>query len=149
MAVADRLKVEALLPHRTPFLFIDQFEFLSRVDGDEPKLVAHYQVPEIAFWTPCHFPENPIMPGALEIEMAFQAGALLATLISGKGFPVPKRLEKIDFKGFVKPGDCLTVSIKCIAQRGPVWKFDFNITNQHGKRVCFGKFTGGKLEQQG
>lgn len=101
--------VKALLPHREPFLFIDEVVELNedsivarrRVRADEPQFEGHY-------------PGQPIMPGVLLCETVLQAGAYLMAHKEGleanmKGAPVVTRLNNVKFKRIVRPGDMLEV----------------------------------------
>jgi 3-hydroxyacyl-[acyl-carrier-protein] dehydratase len=101
--------IKEVLPHREPFLFIDEILDLtenkviarSHVRGEEPHFRGHY-------------PNMPIMPGVLLCETVLQAGAyLMATKLaldaSMKGVPVVSRMNKVKFKRMVKPGDVLEV----------------------------------------
>lgn len=101
--------VEALLPHRPPFLFLDELLELSEsgvrarrtVRGDEPQFLGHY-------------PGRPIMPGVLLCEAVLQAGCCLMAHRSGagmpKGDPVVTRMGEVKFKRMVVPGDVLEIS---------------------------------------
>src|ERR1700682_824043 len=68
----DRSALIALLPHRAPFLFIDE------VDACEPAVSvrARYRVTGAEPFLSGHFPGNPIFPGVLQLEALAQAGAI-------------------------------------------------------------------------
>lgn len=72
----NRDAMEALIPHRPPFLLLDE---VLEVSGD--RLRARSTVrPHAEPWAhvlPGHYPGDPIVPGVLLCEMIFQAGALL------------------------------------------------------------------------
>ena len=112
------------IPHRPPFLFIDEILELhpegatcSRtIRADEPQFEGHY-------------PGNPIMPGVLLCEACFQTGAIyLAKQIEAEGrslqdvTPVLSRINNARFKQMVKPGDTVTIEVKMKEQ---VSKFYF------------------------
>jgi 3-hydroxymyristoyl/3-hydroxydecanoyl-(acyl carrier protein) dehydratase len=69
----DTRAIEAILPHRAPFLMIDHVEL---VDGD--RIVARKTVAADEPFFQGHFPGHPIMPGVLIVEAMAQAGAVLA-----------------------------------------------------------------------
>lgn len=72
--VVDRAGVEALLPHRAPFLLVHEVAF---VDPDGGVLVARYRLSEARDVLAGHFPGRPVLPGALQIEAIGQAALLL------------------------------------------------------------------------
>ena len=70
------MKVEAFLPHRDPFLFIDEV-----IEVSNEKIVAkRFVSPEEEFFKG-HFPDFPIMPGVLILEAMAQSCGLLGSHI--------------------------------------------------------------------
>jgi len=61
-----------MLPHRSPFLFVDKVMEMSK-----NHLIAIKNVTFNEPFFPGHFPENPIMPGVLIIEAMAHAPLLL------------------------------------------------------------------------
>jgi 3-hydroxyacyl-[acyl-carrier-protein] dehydratase len=114
----DSATLIALLPHRPPFRFVDavdQFvparsiEARYRVTGDEAFLAGH-------------FPDNPVLPGVIQLEALAQAGAiaLLADDRYGGKLPLFGGVEKVRFRRIVRPGDelLLTVELERLSARG-------------------------------
>jgi 3-hydroxyacyl-[acyl-carrier-protein] dehydratase len=109
------MDVGSLIPHRSPFLFIDEV-----VQLDPKHVLAHKRVnPEDGYFAG-HYPGNPVMPGVLVCECAFQAGALLlaanergATHLGSDAtrMPVLTRIRNATFKRMVKPGDLLDIDV--------------------------------------
>ncbi len=80
----NQQQIEALIPHRAPFLL------LSRVISEDragQRLVAELDVRADAFWVPGHFPApiGPIMPGVLQVEALAQAMAVYVARTEGMG----------------------------------------------------------------
>lgn len=72
--VLDRRGIEAILPHRDPFLLIDR---VTRIDAEEGLVVACYDLSRAQEVFQGHFPEYPVWPGVLQVEAIGQAGILL------------------------------------------------------------------------
>jgi 3-hydroxyacyl-[acyl-carrier-protein] dehydratase len=113
-----RAEIEAILPHRDPFLLLDEVVEL------EPgkRVVATLDVREDAFWVPGHFPERAVMPGVLIVEAMAQAGAV-AVLIEEENRGKIAFFAGIDdcrFKRIVSPGDTLTLTCEIDTVRGPI-----------------------------
>ena len=108
----------ALLPHRPPFLFVDE------VDGCEPGVRVHarYRVTGAEPFLAGHFPGNPIFPGVLQLEALAQAGAVavLADARFAGRLPLFGGVEDVRFRRLVKPGDVLelAVDIERLSARG-------------------------------
>jgi 3-hydroxyacyl-[acyl-carrier-protein] dehydratase len=91
------------IPHRPPFLFID--EILSMTEKTI-EAVRTFRADETFFKG--HYPGFPIVPGALVCEAIFQASAVLLSTIIEEGFegiPVVTRIKNAKFKNMARPGD--------------------------------------------
>ena len=112
----DRDQVMALLPHRPPFLLVDQVEEL------EPgvRCVATRTLLADDFWFAGHFPGNPVMPGVLQVEaMAQAAGILLLRRGSSEGkVALLMSADKVKFRKAVRPGDQVVINAKLTRTRG-------------------------------
>jgi 3-hydroxyacyl-[acyl-carrier-protein] dehydratase len=111
-------EIESILPHRAPFLLLDEVTEL------EPgrRVVAQREVRADDWWFPGHFPERPVMPGVLIVEAMAQAGAV-AVLIEEENRGKIAFFAGIDdcrFKRVVEPGDVLTLTCNIDTVRGPV-----------------------------
>ena len=108
----------ALLPHRAPFLFVDD------VDECEPAVTvrAHYRVTGAEPFLAGHFPGNPVFPGVLQLEALAQAGAIavLADARYAGKLPLFGGVEEARFRRVVRPGDVLdlAVDIERLSARG-------------------------------
>ncbi|HUF02102.1 MAG TPA: 3-hydroxyacyl-ACP dehydratase FabZ [Gaiellaceae bacterium] len=110
--------IESILPHRAPFLLVDEVTEL------EPgrRVVARRDVRADDWWFPGHFPERPVMPGVLIVEAMAQAGAV-AVLVEEENRGKIAFFAGIDdcrFKRVVEPGDTLTLTCEIDAVRGPI-----------------------------
>ena len=107
----DIAAIQALLPHRYPFLLVDrvvEFEAHKRV-------LAYKNVSNNEPFFTGHFPGHPVMPGVLVVEALAQAGGLLTQLSSPTGSERKLfYLVKIDnarFSRMVVPGDRLDLEV--------------------------------------
>jgi 3-hydroxyacyl-[acyl-carrier-protein] dehydratase len=110
--------IESILPHRDPFLLIDEVTEL------EPgaRVVARRTVHREDWWFPGHFPERPVMPSVLIVEAMAQAGAV-AVLVEEENRGKIAFFAGIDdcrFKRIVEPGDVLTLTCEIDTIRGPI-----------------------------
>jgi 3-hydroxyacyl-[acyl-carrier-protein] dehydratase len=110
--------IETILPHRPPFLLLDEVTEL------EPgrRVVALRHVRADDWWFPGHFPDRPVMPGVLIVEAMAQAGAV-AVLIEEENRGKIAFFAGIDdcrFKRVVEPGDVLTLTCEIDTVRGPI-----------------------------
>jgi 3-hydroxyacyl-[acyl-carrier-protein] dehydratase len=103
----DRQQIEEFIPHRDPFLWLDEV-----VSLEETRIHARKQVPEDLDVFRGHYPGFPVLPGVLQCEAAFQAGAVLIArrIESAEGkVPVVTRLNNVQFRRMVRPGETLDV----------------------------------------
>ncbi len=110
MAKLVKSDIEKIIPHRFPFLLID--EILEVEPGVSIKGVKY--VNEDEYYFKGHFPGNPIMPGVLQVETIAQAGAVSVLMLSeNKGKLILfAGIDKARFKRMVKPGDELMIEVE-------------------------------------
>lgn len=112
-------EIQQLIPHRDPFLWIDEV-----LECTETTIVARKRVPADLDVFRGHYPEFPVLPGVLQCEAAFQAGAILI----GKNFPpepgqvpVVTRLTNTQFRRMVLPGETLTLEVELLERLASAW----------------------------
>ncbi len=112
----DITQIQAILPHRFPFLLIDRVLEVER----RKKLVALKNVTANEPFFAGHFPGFPIMPGVLVVEAMAQAGgALLLMEIEDRNekLMVFTGIERARFRRPVVPGDQLRIEVEVLAFR--------------------------------
>ena len=113
-------EIMKMLPHRYPFLLVDRFEV--EVPGEKGVGIKNVTMNEEFFQG--HFPNNPIMPGVLQIEaMAQLSAGVVMTLPQYKGRLVLfAGVDNCRFKNVVRPGDRLEMESRLVAIKGPILK---------------------------
>ncbi|HWL43450.1 MAG TPA: 3-hydroxyacyl-ACP dehydratase FabZ [Ilumatobacter sp.] len=101
------MRPEDLLPHRPPFLFVD--EIVELVPGE--RAVGRWTLTGDEWFFAGHFPGRPTLPGVLMCEAIAQVGALAVLSderYTGK-LPLFGGLDGARFRKQVVPGDTLTL----------------------------------------
>jgi 3-hydroxyacyl-[acyl-carrier-protein] dehydratase len=116
--IIERSEIEAMIPHRAPFLWIDRVEEL------EPGL----RCVAVKFVDPAdpifagHFPAKPILPGVLLIEAVAQtAGVMLGSAggqVDGEGVALLAAVNRFKFLKPVSPGQELRIETKRLTEVG-------------------------------
>ena len=112
--------IEQLIPHRPPFLLVD--EILELEPGK--RVVGRREVRPGDWWFAGHFPARPVMPGVLTVEAIAQAGAVavLADEANRGKIPFFAGIDDCRFKRVVEPGDVLTLECDFVRVRGAIAK---------------------------
>jgi 3-hydroxyacyl-[acyl-carrier-protein] dehydratase len=114
----DRAAIEAILPHREPFLLLDE---VTELDPGV-RVVARKLVRDEEWYLAGHFPGNPIMPGVLMVEAMAQCGAVVVlSKEENRGkLALFAGIDDVRFKRLVRPGDELELVCELERVRGPV-----------------------------
>lgn len=131
-------QIEALLPHRYPFLLVDKV--VDCVPGESARAIKCVTANEPFFQG--HFPGFKVMPGVLIIEALAQVGAVaILTEEENCGkLALFGGIKNARFKQQVRPGDVLEMECKLTARRGPVG-FGEATAKVNGKTVCKAELT--------
>ena len=105
--------VKNYLPHRYPFLLIDKI-----MEKDDNSIVGVKNVTMNEPYFTGHFPDNPVMPGVMQIEAMAQVGGIFALC----SVPDPEnyttyflKIDSVRFKKKVIPGDTLVIKLELIS----------------------------------
>ncbi len=133
----DIQQIQKRIPHRFPFLLIDRilkFEHGPSEDSFKGrKIVARKNVTMNEPYFTGHFPNNPVMPGVLQVEAMAQAGALACAPDDNESVDVLfAKINGAKFKRQVTPGDVLEIHAEITGEKSGILSVDC-------KMFCEGK----------
>src|SRR6266542_4437386 len=119
--ILDAEQIQAIIPHRAPFLLIDRIVELEpgrRCVGEKDVSLSGDA------FLHGHFPDYPVMPGVLIVEALAQTGAVLVMQDPANAGKLPffARIDNCRFRQQVRPGDTLRLEVEVTSFRGPVGK---------------------------
>ena len=122
---ADISLIKRILPHRYPFLLVDQVIEINGFDNATGIKNITFNEPQFQG----HFPATPIMPGVMIIEAMAQTAAVMV----GVGLNLADKdmliyfmaIDKCKFRRKVTPGDQLIMKLTTLRGKpgSKVWKF--------------------------
>ena len=121
MTILNIEKIKNLIPHRKPFLFIEECKIIEK--GKIGESFRMFDKNEYFFEG--HFPNNPIVPGVIIVEALAQA----AGVVGGQIFTKEDRsvlfmsLNSVKFRKSVKPNEEITLEVSKLNQVKNVYKF--------------------------
>jgi 3-hydroxyacyl-[acyl-carrier-protein] dehydratase len=131
------ISVTDLIPHRPPFLFVDEI-VSENADG----LTARRTWRADEDFYKGHYPGAPITPGVLLCESVFQTAACYLALKAraagakpGEGVPLIAKINDVRFRNPVYPGDAVLMEVKQKDSLGGFTMLSGNIKKADGTRV--------------
>ncbi|TWT90610.1 3-hydroxyacyl-[acyl-carrier-protein] dehydratase FabZ [Pseudobythopirellula maris] len=127
--------IKAAIPHREPFLLIDEV-----VEQGESSITCRKRFTGEEFWYAGHYPDFPITPGVILCEASMQAGAVLLSGMvedaDGK-VPVATRANNVQFRDMVQPGDTVRIEVELTERLSEAFFMKAKVTNEtRGKLAC-------------
>jgi UDP-3-O-[3-hydroxymyristoyl] N-acetylglucosamine deacetylase/3-hydroxyacyl-[acyl-carrier-protein] dehydratase len=113
LPVMDNNRIKELLPHRYPFQLVDKV-----IELKEKSVVAIKNVTSNEPFFQGHFPQEPVMPGVLQLEAMAQTGGLyiLSLLDEPERYSTYfLRIDNARFRQKVVPGDTLIMKCELLA----------------------------------
>ena len=132
-------EIKELIPHRDPFLLVDEVESL---EDDFIIAKKHFSGEELFYKG--HFPGNPVTPGALILEALAQAACILNAVNAKKAKQnlttcYLASVNKLKFHQLVKPNSTLFLEAKILNQKASFIKFEAK-ARLNSKVVCTAEF---------
>ena len=108
--VLTTAQIQALIPHRWPFLLVDR---IVEYDPAAGRIVGEKAVTASEWFFQGHFPGLPVMPGVLQVEALAQTMAVYVARQEGFGDRIGlfAGIEECRFKRVVTPGDRLRLEV--------------------------------------
>lgn len=112
-AIYEAKDIKQFLPHDHPFIYVDKITKISN-----KHVIGIKNVTITEEWCRGHFPDNPIMPGVLQLEAMGQVGGVMML----SSVPDPEnystyfiKMDNVKFKDKVVPGDTLIIRMELTA----------------------------------
>lgn len=138
----------SLLPYKAPFHFVDE---LTELSPEHAK--GKYTIKEDEYFFRGHFPDNPIVPGAILGEIMAQIGlvslGIFLTAPEERSHILPAFTHmNVDFLSFAKPLDTLYIHSEKIYFRFGKLKCKVSCMNQNKTLIASGDLSGVVIKQK-
>ena len=133
-------EIKNFIPHRHPFLFIDECEILEK----GKKGIASRVFKDDEYFFSGHFPNNPIVPGVIIVEaMAQAAGIIVSESLTeyNEKSVLFMSINKAKFRKPVFPNEEITLEVNYANKVQSVYKFNGNAFNKKDQKVCEAEFS--------
>lgn len=130
-------EIQALLPHRYPFLLVDRI--IDYVAGEKAVGIKNVTVNEPFFQG--HFPGRPLMPGVLIVEAMAQVGGIVLTQLPEmeRSLFVFAAIDGVRFRRPVVPGDQLVMTLELLSVKRRRFAKMRGIAQVDGQLACEGE----------
>ena len=136
MVSLNQNQIKEYIPHREPFLFIDELIDIKKLKNATG--VKTFTINDNFFKG--HFPEQPVVPGVILVEMMAQtAAALIAYNIKEETFDKIVYLMNIDntkFRKPVFPNEKIFAKVNALRSKGRVWKFEGELLDEKDNKIA-------------
>tara|TARA_B100001063_G_C16639016_1_gene489821 strand:+ start:154 stop:606 length:453 start_codon:yes stop_codon:yes gene_type:complete len=136
MTSLNQNQIKEYIPHREPFLFIDELIDIKKLE--KATGVKTFTKDDDFFRG--HFPEQPVVPGVILVEMMAQtAAALIAYSIKEETFDKIVYLMNIDntkFRKPVFPNEKIFARVNALRSKGRVWKFEGELLDDNKNKIA-------------
>ncbi|MCC7085726.1 MAG: beta-hydroxyacyl-ACP dehydratase [Pirellulales bacterium] len=119
-------EIRAAIPHREPFLLIDEI-----IEQSDERVICRKTFVAHNWCFTGHFPEFPLVPGVLLCEAALQAGAVLMSRRGNNGsdtIPVVTRMNNVRFKRTIRPDETIEIDVQLREKLADAFYFDAQVT---------------------
>ncbi len=102
-------QIEKVLPHRFPFLFVDKI-----IEISDKHTIGVKNVTCSEWFFLGHFPNNPVMPGVLQLEALAQTGGIFCinSMPPGRYDTYLLKINNVKFKQKIFPGDTMLLKLE-------------------------------------
>jgi 3-hydroxyacyl-[acyl-carrier-protein] dehydratase len=105
-----------MLPHRYPFMLVDR---ILEIDIENQKIVGYKNLTFNEPFFQGHFPQEPIMPGVMQLEAMAQVAGILLNKVNDREGAIAyfMAIDKAKFRRKVVPGDKLRMEVEVTRMR--------------------------------